>query len=328
MDIDFVIPWVDDQDPVWIQKKERFFSGETKPERNEQRFRDFGTLKYLIRSIEKNANWVHKIWIITDGQQPEWLSKDNSRIEVVDHKAFIPQQYLPTFNSNAIELNMWRIEGLSENFVALNDDFLFLNKVNPTDFFKDNGAIVDTTAQFVAMPRDEFAHIALNNISLINNNFDKRLFLKHHWREAFSLNNGLPLLIYSLMLSPLPYFTRFYDPHVGIPFKKRNFEKAWTLFETAFQKTSATKQRDITDVSIWVIRYLQLLTEKISVRKIKFGKYLTMSQPELLEKLKNKRATKMVVLNDQVSSEEDEILAEQTLALLENIFSNKSEFEN
>ncbi|MBD1490988.1 stealth family protein [Weissella confusa] len=327
MEIDFVIPWVDDQDPVWIQKKESFLSGETNREQNEQRFRDFGTLKYLIRSIEKNANWVHKIWIITDGQQPTWLSNNNSRVEVVDHKAFIPEEYLPTFNSNAIELNMWRIEGLSENFVALNDDFLFLNKVNPTDFFRENGEIVDTTAQFVAMPRDEFAHIALNNISLINNNFDKRVWLKGHWREAFSIKNGLPLLIYSLLLSPLPYFTRFYDPHVGIPFKKRSFETAWTLFDTVFQQTSATKYRSITNVSIWVIRYLQLLTEKVYVRKIKFGKYLTMSQPERLKKMINKRSIKMVVLNDQVSSESDEILAGKTLALLENVFSNKSEFE-
>ena len=47
----------------------------------------------------------------------------------------MPEEYLPTFNSAAIELNLHRIEGLSENFVFFNDDMYLIQDVKPDDFF-------------------------------------------------------------------------------------------------------------------------------------------------------------------------------------------------
>ena len=46
-----------------------------------------------------------------------------------------PEEYLPTFNSHTIEMNLHRIKGLSEQFVYFNDD-MFINKpMKPRDFF-------------------------------------------------------------------------------------------------------------------------------------------------------------------------------------------------
>ena len=45
---------------------------------------------------------------------------------------------LPTFSSPAIESNIHRIPGLSENFVYLNDDILLLQPVSKEMFYSDD----------------------------------------------------------------------------------------------------------------------------------------------------------------------------------------------
>ena len=58
--IDFVITWVDGSDPKWLQEKRKYsnemedFNGNT----STVRYRDYGTLKYVFRSIEKFTPWV------------------------------------------------------------------------------------------------------------------------------------------------------------------------------------------------------------------------------------------------------------------------------
>jgi hypothetical protein len=53
---------------------------------------------------------------------------------------FKNKSHLPTFNSLAIESHIHRIPGLSKHFIYMNDDFLFLNKVELKDFYtKETG---------------------------------------------------------------------------------------------------------------------------------------------------------------------------------------------
>lgn len=73
--IDFVISWVDENDSKWISKKNKY-----KKANDEARFRDYGTLKYVFRSIEKFAPWVHKVYLITDNQVPKWLNLDSDKV--------------------------------------------------------------------------------------------------------------------------------------------------------------------------------------------------------------------------------------------------------
>nr|WP_277750430.1 hypothetical protein [Latilactobacillus curvatus] len=39
-------------------------------------YRDYGLFKYWFRSIEKNAPWVNKVYLVTEDHLPEWLNKD------------------------------------------------------------------------------------------------------------------------------------------------------------------------------------------------------------------------------------------------------------
>jgi hypothetical protein len=59
--------------------------------------------------VEKYAPWVNRVFFITCGQCPPWLNRNHPKLRLVDHKDFIPLEYLPTFNSMTIELNLHRI---------------------------------------------------------------------------------------------------------------------------------------------------------------------------------------------------------------------------
>ncbi|WP_180369763.1 stealth family protein, partial [Oenococcus oeni] len=133
--IDFVIDWVNGQDISWQAKRAKYL--ENKEDASSARFRDWGFLKYWFRSVEKNAPWVNKIYLITDNQKPDFLNLNSEKIKIVDHKDFIPDSFLPLFNSNAIEIGMHNIPGLSKQFVFFNDDMFINKKVSPTDFFKN-----------------------------------------------------------------------------------------------------------------------------------------------------------------------------------------------
>ena len=72
------------------------------------------------------------------GASASWLNKEHPKLNIVNHKDFIPEKYLPTFNSHAIEWNMHRIPGLAENFVYFNDDMFLIKKVRPEQYFKND----------------------------------------------------------------------------------------------------------------------------------------------------------------------------------------------
>ncbi len=124
--IDFVLLWVDGNDSVWQQQKNLYLSQEISVPLGDAngncRFRDHGLLRYWFRSVERFAPWVNKVFFVTCGQKPEWLDESYSKLCLVNHKDFIPAEYLPTFHSNTIELNLHRIDTLSEHFVLFNDD--------------------------------------------------------------------------------------------------------------------------------------------------------------------------------------------------------------
>ena len=133
--IDFVVLWVDDKDEQWREQK-RKFSNEDINKITSNKYRDWDNLKYWFRGIEKFAPWVNQVFFITCNQKPEWLNENHPKLRLINHSDYMDKECLPTFNSNAIELNLWRIKELSEQFVLFNDDFFLLKETKPTDFFE------------------------------------------------------------------------------------------------------------------------------------------------------------------------------------------------
>lgn len=100
------------------------------------RFVDNEELRYSLRSLEKYAPWVRKIFLVTNGQIPYWLNLDHSRLTIITHdQIFVNKSDLPTYSSPAIESHIHRIPGLSEHFLYLNDDVMLGSEVWPDDFY-------------------------------------------------------------------------------------------------------------------------------------------------------------------------------------------------
>ena len=136
--IDVVYTWVNGDDEDWINKKSFFQTGEiNKRVYQNERYKSRGELCYSIRSLELYAPWINKIYVVTDSQIPDWIDIDkaSSRVTFVDHKDIMEADYLPCFNSSAIETFLHRIEGLSEHFLYFNDDFMRNRQVFASDFF-------------------------------------------------------------------------------------------------------------------------------------------------------------------------------------------------
>ena len=139
--IDLVYLWVDGNDPAW-QAKRNAFIGEPKdnsPVNCKGRTANNDELKYSLRSVEKYAPWIRKIFIVTDNQKPAWLDMSNPKINVIDLTEIMPSQCLPCFNSSLIEKFLYKIPGLADRFLYANDDMCINKEVTPDDFFTADG---------------------------------------------------------------------------------------------------------------------------------------------------------------------------------------------
>jgi hypothetical protein len=150
--VDAVIAWVDGNDPAHRARLDACLRALDQPPRGgaaPTRFDDAGELEYCIVSLLRFAPWIRRIHVVTAGQVPPLLprlqaSAWGERVRLVDHAEIFAgyERFLPTFNSRAICSLLWRIEGLAERFLYLNDDFMLLRPVAQADFFGDDGKVV------------------------------------------------------------------------------------------------------------------------------------------------------------------------------------------
>ena len=151
MDIDVVITWVDGSDPVLAKKRASF--GNTLTFQDDDvagatRFASVGEIYWCVASIRKFAPFVRKIFIVTDGQDPH-VPEGSVPVEIVDHKTLFRgyESALPVFNSLALETMTWRIPGLSEHYIEMNDDFMFCRPVSVSDLYTEEGFPVCYTSR-------------------------------------------------------------------------------------------------------------------------------------------------------------------------------------
>lgn len=315
MDIDFVIPWVDGSDKEWLQKRNLYLD---KPlegaDISENRYRDWGFLKFWFRSVEKFAPWVHHIYFITDGQVPEWMNTDAAKLTVVDHEDYIPEQFLPVFSCNPIELNMHRIEGLSEHFVYFNDDTLITSPVKESDFFRGGlpcGLAVESP--IAPVHEDVFNHILLNNCTLLNSNFSRKKFLRSQIKKRFSLVDAKGFLMnVGMSVLKRDAFFGFEYSHLPNSFLKSTLEQVWSDNEERLTEVCGHKFRSINDVNQYVFSYYQYVTGKFAPynwRRAGRVYQLDSSNPSQLDELCSSITTgkyKMLCINDEdVSDFED-----------------------
>lgn len=291
--IDFVVTWVDGSDPQLISKRKPFLK-----EESDERFRDYGIFKYWFRAVEKYAPWVHKIYLITDNQFPRWFNRDAEKVVVVDHTDIIAEKYLPTFNSNVIELSINNIAGLAEHFVVFNDDIFLNDYVRPDDFFDiRTGFPKDIAAQNAIMPIEDFDHITANNVITVNRRFNKKRVMLKAPFKYFNLKYGYWNVL-SLCLLPWPRFTRFVDPHIPFSFTRSSFQRFISDNHDYVERTMRNRFRGTEDISINGIRYQELALGNFKPRSYRFGKKYDLTQLQKIEKDIKKGTHKVICIND------------------------------
>jgi len=325
--IDFVIPWVDGNDPEWQAEKAKY-SPNKNSEAGARRYRDLNLLPYWFRGVEKFAPWVNKIHFITCGHLPEWLNLKHPKLNFVKHTDYIPQEYLPTFNSNTIIINIHYIAGLAENFVLFNDDTFLLNKLNPSDFFVNNIPCDQALMRNMTPDGSLFGKILFNNMSVINKYFNKHDVIKKHFFKWFSPSYGLRSCFINWQNYRQIKFSDMYNPHLPMAYKKTEFEYVWKTENELLHKTCLHKFRDSEDVTDWLIRYFRVMKGEFKPHPI-IGKYFEM-KANLLEKIcysiKNQDC-KQICINDVDENANCEVIQREIANAFETILPEKSGFE-
>lgn len=297
--IDFVLLWVDGNDPEWQKEKSKYDN--IKGDKKDIRFRDWDNLQYWFRGVEKYAPWVNKIHFVTWGHVPKWLNTEHPKLNIVRHEDFLEKENLPVFNSCAIEINLHRISGLSNQFVYFNDDTFLIKEVNEQDFFKD-GLPKD---EAIPNPTPSISKIGVgcaisNNMEIINTNFDKRTAMKKNifkWFHPLYRHKNIA----SICMLPWKHFASFATTHLPLAYLKTTFEEVWEKEEDILKETSKSRFRNKENVNQWVIRYWQLASGDFIPRSIKFGKsfMLTNNNEEATNAIVNQQYS-MICLNDTV----------------------------
>ena len=328
---DFVIMWVDGSDPEW-QKQKREYSPDSKDDNRPQRYRDYGFLRYWFRGIEKFAPWVRKIHFVTWGHLPDWLDTTNPKLHIVNHKDYMPEKYLPTFSSRPLELNLFRIEGLSEQFVFFNDDMLVINHIKPEDFFK-GGKPVDMLAlqPVVANPEYPLMSQSYINISLmICRHFDKRTQMKRLKSKFFYLGYPIMYLGYNILETVFPLYTGFYTVHSPSPLLKSTCEKIWKEEGDFLDEVCKHKFRNRDGVNQYVFREWQKQTgEFVPANLHRKFVYLNVGRDlSKADKVIRNQKRKMICLNDTDDNIDFDFVNNTLCDALASILPEPCSFEN
>ena len=324
--IDFVVTWVDGSDPVWQAKKEKYTSVRASEGNTEVRYRDWNTLKYWFRGVEKFAPWVRYVWFVTDDQKPEWLNIDHPKLRWVKHSDFIPEEYLPTFNSNAIEWNLHRIKGLAEHFVYFNDDMFLIRDTKPEDFFVD-GLPCDLPRIMIQYATEFFSYMRFNNLYLLNRHFSLNKSIRENprkWLMHQDLKNLLKVLWYGRH-DPIP---GLHEYHVHIPFRKESFQVLWDQEGEWIQQTCMHKLRTKEDITTWCVRDWRLLSGDFFPRK-PCGKVFSLADIETSGGLEymRKQKGKVICVNDTEHETDYHKHKQMIREIFEEILPEKSTFE-
>ena len=291
------------------------------------RFRDYGFLKYWFRGVDKFAPWVRKIHFVTSGQIPEWLDVNNPKIHTVKHSDYIPNRFLPTYNSVVIERYMHMIPDLAEHFVYFNDDFYIINHISPERFFR-NGLPCDI-ATFLYNPSwSQWYRRIKNNLEIINRHFDKKEVMERFHDKWFDESYGSKA-VWNYLLKPYGKFITLRTPHNAQPYLKSTFEEVWAVAERELTETSVNKFRASNDYTPELFRTWQICRGN-------FEPYNTYRDTKMFPlMIKSEQAIKaiygqsysLICLNDNVHIRNYESVMERLQQAFDHILPEKSSFE-
>ena len=296
--IDIVYTWVNSNDREWQKLFSRF---RDISEINYDRFLSVDELKYSLRSVEKYANWVNKIYIVSNCAKPEWLN-NSTQIEWIFHEAIFDEDELPTFNSHALGLSLYKIPNLSEHFIYFNDDVFLYNRVKKEDFFTPNNFSISYLEPYGIIYHDRINYATEGyEFSAING---KKLFEKKYGFSPTQLHK-----------------------HVPLAFKKSILIEMEKIFEEDIKRTRKNRFRDRSDVSVSFLYNHYALYHKEAVYKDTNSVLVNYKNYKNREKIILKNKPKFFCINDGDGSTQIKEYKEWKINFLEKLFPQKAKWE-
>ncbi len=338
--IDFILPWLDDKDPQWRTEKKKW-EGESLCDSSSVtdangacRYRgDSEMLRFWFRSVEAYVPWVNRIFFVTCGQKPEWLNENHPKLSLVNHWDFIPRKFLPTFNSNAIEMNFHRISTLSEHFVYFNDDMFLLRPVKPSFFFQLGTPVIVNNLRYPTIfGYNNWSRHAFNDYCLVNKSFDIGKSIWNNRNKWFSVSAlGLKrarrnfICFLANRTLPVGMFGHLASAHL-----KSTFEEIWEKWPDELDTTCMHKFRADDQVNQWLAIAWNLAKGSFfpSLENDR-GRHWNIS-PQNINEIKDCIKHQMcpqICVNDSQQNIEPEKCSKIITEAFEFILPNKSSFE-
>ena len=336
--IDFVLPWVDGSDEAWRALKRKYEGSEahisSDPEANAGcRYQDYGLLKYWFRAIERFAPWVNRVYFVTCGQKLSWLNESNPKLRLVNHDEYIPADYLPTFQSNTIELNLHRIADLSERFVLFNDDVFLLRPVKPEYFFKNGHPVI---CCYLGIPRWRGAsytsRVILNNSWILKSSLNvERLVWKNIWKYTDFRTLGFARAVKNLLSFAInrTLITGTFG-HLAQPHLKSTLEDIWRIQPKIMERTSQSRFRTDNCVNQWLISAWDMVSGRFYPANEKHrGEFVTFDMDNIDDicDLIRKQSYPQLCLHEKGNCQNFELCVKKVAAAFCELLPEKSSFE-
>ena len=337
--IDFVLMWVDGSDPEWRAMKSRYDAERKRASpgdadaNGECRYRDYGMLRYWFRAVERFAPWVNRVFFVTCGQKPDWLDESNPRLRLVNHADYIPAEYLPTFQANTIEMNLHRIEDLSERFVLFNDDMFLLRPVESSLFFRNGLPVIPCD---LAVPRwigySNTSRLVLNDAGVLKFSMDVEAQI---WENIWKFIDVRSLGFVRAAKNLTSFLVnRLYIPgtfgHFPLAHLKSTLGEIWQRQPGVLDRTSRYKFRTDDSVNQWLVSAWDMIAGRFQpANEKRMGRYMVLDEQNLDEACEIVRRQKylQLCLNDKSATKDPDYCFAQVAKAFGDILPDKSSFE-
>lgn len=299
--IDAVYTWVNHQDLDWQNYWQSEFPEEPF---DPDRYTDNNELKYSLRSLNKYAPWLHKIYVVTNCKKPNWLNNNDKVIWVSHEEIFPDKKSLPTFSSHSIETCLHHIPGLSEMFIYFNDDVILGQPCLPSDFFDESGRSISYLEPYGMVDSIEKDDLTPDYLVAAKNSQELLRSIYPH------------------------YIARRLHKHVPFSLNCSTLKKIENTFFPEINKTRNSKRRSEYDINLTSFLYHHYsLVNGLSIQS---------DTPSMIVRPRNINALiskdtfkyKLLCFNDGNGSAQDDTYKKQTQKFFDLRLSEKAEWEN
>lgn len=295
--IDLLITYVNCSDRNWV----RDYIKATKTHNpSKVRYRSWGTLKYLLRGVERYMPFIRNVVLIVsrESQIPAWINRENVRI--VYHEDFIPKQYLPTFNSCTIESFFWNIPDLTDRVIYFNDDMFPINPLSEDIFFTGDKPNIRFTSP------DKYS--------------TKAVFQSQ-------CRSGMDLITNALGMTPFEPGKIIRPYHISMAITKDSMAKVAELCKDTLPQTISAVRLS-KNVNQYIYAYYQYFMNNYVNKTVnyKYYEFTDANLPEILDEILSNNY-QMLCLNDSDKIRDFAQTRSKLTTTLDRKFPKKSRFE-